>query len=127
MAASYGIVGGYQDGTFRPDNTATRGQFSQMLVRTRGWQPVTSGQHFTDVPVGGPFHDEIEALVAQPFNPPIISGYACGGVNPESGTAEPCDASNRPYFRYNNKVKRTQMIKMISVAYSSAPSVGCWR
>ena len=32
-----GIISGYADGTFRPYNNTTRGQFSKMIVLGRGW------------------------------------------------------------------------------------------
>ncbi|MBN1631552.1 MAG: S-layer homology domain-containing protein [Thermoleophilia bacterium] len=48
--AGQGIVGGYGDGRFGPDNLVTRQQFAKMIVRTLGL-PVTGAEvsHFTDV------------------------------------------------------------------------------
>ena len=35
--ASRGIIGGYQDGTFGPDNPVTRQQFAKMIVLAGGY------------------------------------------------------------------------------------------
>src|SRR5207248_1405792 len=55
-AAQEGIVGGYQGGTFRPNDNVTRGQLSKIAViaaaRQLGWtllDPATA--RFSDVPV----------------------------------------------------------------------------
>src|SRR5207248_7596481 len=48
-----GAIGGYNDGTFRPGATVTRGQVCKITVL--GFQfPIntTNGPHFTDVPRG---------------------------------------------------------------------------
>ncbi|MCE5255012.1 MAG: S-layer homology domain-containing protein [Actinomycetia bacterium] len=48
--ASLGIIGGYGDGRFGPDNPVTRRQFAKMVVRTLGIPPGTSTQTpFTDL------------------------------------------------------------------------------
>lgn len=49
--ASRCIISGYDDGTFKPDNTMTRAEFAAIVVRSLGLQPVAKG--------GGeyPFHD----------------------------------------------------------------------
>jgi hypothetical protein len=48
--AAAGIVTGYQDGTFRPDNSVTRQQFAKMIVLTGGYSVSESDVcHFTDV------------------------------------------------------------------------------
>ncbi|MFL5733322.1 MAG: S-layer homology domain-containing protein [Chloroflexia bacterium] len=102
--ASRGVISGYSDGTFRPGNSATRGQFSKMLVLGMGWPiTTTNGPHFLDVPESNPFYGHIETA----FNQGIISGYACGGEG------EPCPGN---YFRAGNNVTRSQIAKMITLA-----------
>jgi N-acetylmuramoyl-L-alanine amidase len=134
MAASRAIVEGYDCGVdpnepcnsnndpyFRPDNQTTRGQFSKMLVLTRGWSGTPSGQQFDDVPPGGTFYEYIQKLVNQNYDPPIIVGYPCGGPG------EPCvPPSNRPYFRPDGQIFRGQMVKMVARAYSPFALGGCW-
>ena len=46
----------------------------------------------------------------------VIGGYACGGSNPATGAAEPCDGANRPYYRPGNNVTRGQLSKIIMLA-----------
>ncbi len=46
----------------------------------------------------------------------MIDGYECGGTNPQTGAAEPCDSEDRPYYRPNNTVTRGQASKIVSEA-----------
>ncbi|MBW6518661.1 MAG: S-layer homology domain-containing protein, partial [ANME-2 cluster archaeon] len=51
MAAKQnGIVGGYPDGTFLPDNLVSRAEISVMVSRARGWSFSGIGVDFIDVP-----------------------------------------------------------------------------
>jgi hypothetical protein len=45
------ILNGYEDGTFRPDNTMTRAEFAATVVRSLGLTPAAVGV-FTDIPSG---------------------------------------------------------------------------
>jgi hypothetical protein len=102
--ASNNIVGGYSDGTFRPGNSATRGQFAKMDTLGMHWtllNPITPT--FADIPFGSTFYQYIETA----YSHGIISGYACGSAG------EPCDPQNRPYFRQNVNVTRAQIAKII--------------
>ncbi len=99
-----GIVNGYSDGSFRPNNNVTRGQLSKMAVLAFGFNEAVSGQTFQDVAPGSTFYTYIQRLAGRG----IINGYACGGAG------EPCVApNNRPYFRPNNNVTRGQIAKII--------------
>src|SRR5207253_232433 len=42
-AYNHGIIGGYGDGSFRPDNNATRAQLSKVVVRAMSWTIDTTG------------------------------------------------------------------------------------
>jgi hypothetical protein len=97
---------------FRPYTNATRGQVTKIVSNAAGYtEPIpTTRQSFTDVPPNSTFWVWIERLYARG----IVSGVACGGVNPETGQPEPCDAQNRPYFRPNNSIKRGQTSKIVS-------------
>jgi hypothetical protein len=104
-----GIVSGYADGTFRPNNNVTRGQLSKMAVLAFGFNEPVSGQTFQDVAPGSTFYDYVQRLAGRD----IISGYACGGAG------EPCILpGNRPYFRPNNNVTRGQIAKIIDACRS---------
>ena len=47
--SSRGIIGGYEDGTFRPDNFLTRAEFAALIVRALGLK-AKKAPAFTDVP-----------------------------------------------------------------------------
>lgn len=82
-AAAANIVGGYADGTFRPNNNVTRGQISKMVSagarQVFGWAVENPGTPtFSDVPPGAPFYEDIETAVCHG----LISGYADGTFKP---------------------------------------------
>jgi hypothetical protein len=70
-----GIVIGFPDGTFRPDDSLTRAQFAKMLVLTMGLTPGNGSTPFTDV------------SPTDWFAPYVSAAYAAGltdGVSPTS-------------------------------------------
>ncbi|MDQ5823766.1 MAG: S-layer homology domain-containing protein [Chloroflexota bacterium] len=83
-AAARGIVGGYADGTFRPDALATRGQFVKMVMLAFNIPVAPNAgpttQHFSDVPASHPFYAYIEAAYARG----LIGGYADGTFKAEA-------------------------------------------
>jgi S-layer family protein len=104
--ACKGILGGYSDGSFRPNNDITRGQLSKIVANSAGFNEPVSGQTFEDVPAGSTFYAFIERMAGRG----IIGGYPCGG------TGEPCGTDNRPYFRPNANATRGQISKIVSNA-----------
>jgi hypothetical protein len=77
-----GIISGYSDGTFRPENPTTRGQVAKILVGAAGW-PLTlpaGAPHFRDVAPGSTFYDYIEVAWAHG----VVSGYADGTFHPSA-------------------------------------------
>jgi ribosomal protein L30/L7E len=80
--ARRGIIGGYSDGTFRPDNQATRGQISKIVANAASIQdPIPSNrQSYTDVPPTHTFWVYIERLTARG----IIGGYSDGTFRPDN-------------------------------------------
>ncbi len=112
--ACQGIVSGYADGTFRPNNQVTRGQLAKMVSNAAGFSEQVSGQTFQDVPPSHTFYEWIERLVTRGY----MTGYACGGVG------EPC-VNNRPYFRPFANATRGQTAKIVSnAAMFTEPPVG---
>lgn len=107
------VISGYSDRTFRPFNLTTRAQMTKIVMLTFNLTPVTplAGGTFADVESSSVFYGVIEAAAARG----IVSGYTCGGVNPQTGTAEPCAAGNRPYFRPAQAVTRGQLIKIAAL------------
>jgi len=111
--ACRGVISGYSDGTFRPFNQATRAQMIKIVTLAFAIPPVTppAGGTFADVDSGNVFYGLIETGAARG----IVSGYGCGGVNPQTGAAEPCDSAHRPYFRPSNSVTRGQLAKIVVI------------
>jgi hypothetical protein len=103
--ACRGIVNGYADGTFRPQNNVTRGQLSKIVSNSAGFADPPGAQIFEDVQPGSTFYDFVQRLASRGY----IGGYACGGAG------EPCVApANRPYFRPGNNATRGQISKIVS-------------
>jgi hypothetical protein len=75
-----GIISGYGDGTFRPNNNATRGQISKIVANARSYTEPVSGQTFSDVAPESPFYAYIERMVSRG----IISGYGDGTFRPNA-------------------------------------------
>jgi hypothetical protein len=76
-----GIISGYADGTFRPYNNVTRGQFVKIICLVLGWPPADPAvPHFTDVPRGSPFYGYVEAATCGG----LITGYSDGTFRPNS-------------------------------------------
>jgi outer membrane protein assembly factor BamB len=109
------ILGGYADGTFRPNNEVTRGQLSKIVANSAGFSEPVEGQTFEDVPPGSTFHPFVERLSGRG----IIGGYPCGGAG------EPCRTGNKPYFRPGANATRGQISKIVSEsAHLSDPVSG---
>jgi hypothetical protein len=105
--ACRGIVNGYPDGTFLPNNPVTRGQLAKIVSQSAGFMEPVSGQTFEDVVPGSTFYDYIERLASRS----VMGGYQCG-IDP----GEPCGPGNRPYFRPNAGATRGQLTKIVSNA-----------
>lgn len=100
----HGVIGGYQDGTFRPGNPATRGQIAKIVSKARGWEDPMSSQTFEDVLPDSTFYLWVENLSRYG----VISGYPCGGEG------EPCGAESKPYFRTGSNATRGHVAKIVS-------------
>jgi predicted extracellular nuclease/phosphatidylserine/phosphatidylglycerophosphate/cardiolipin synthase-like enzyme len=106
--ACRGIISGYSDGTFRPNNDITRGQISKIVSQSAGFSESPGQQIYEDVPPASPFFTWIQRL----SNRGLVGGYRCGLV-PE----EPCiTPGNRPYFRPNASATRGQLSKIVASA-----------
>jgi hypothetical protein len=92
--ATHGIISGYADNTFRPNNNITRGQVAKMITLAKGWTPLNPPTPtFIDVPPAHPFYSFIETVAAHG----VVSGYADGT------------------FRPGNNITRGQISKMITL------------
>jgi hypothetical protein len=79
-AKANGIIEGYPDGSFRPNNNITRAEIAAVIVRAAGLSIDTSGTAFTDVPDTHWAYDEI--MTAK--NNGIVSGYPDGTFRPDN-------------------------------------------
>lgn len=106
--ACRGIISGYTDGTFRPDNNITRSQIAKMVSNAAGINDDPGEQIYEDVDIANPFYVWINRLSSRSY----MGGYPCGSV-PE----EPCiSPNNRPYFRPFANATRAQLAKIVSNA-----------
>lgn len=74
------IVGGFEDGTFKPNNTVTRAQLATMLVRAKGLSPGQGASPFSDVNQAHWAHGFILAARDAGF----VSGYSDGTFKPDA-------------------------------------------
>ncbi|MEL7649472.1 MAG: S-layer homology domain-containing protein [Sedimentibacter sp.] len=95
-AVKLGFVSGYEDGTFKPDRTITRAEFSKLLNSALHIEN-KSDIGFSDVKSSDWFYNEIQKSVASGF----FSGY-------ENNT-----------FRPNNPIKREEVAKVVASAMTT--------
>lgn len=68
-AVDNGLLGGFDDGTIRPDNNITRAQMATIIVRSFGATQSSDISRFTDVSQGDWFYDAFsKAVQMQAFN-----------------------------------------------------------
>jgi hypothetical protein len=112
--ACVGIISGYSDGTFRPNNPVTRGQLAKIVSNAAGFAEDPGPQIFEDVAPGSAFYQWINRLTTRGY----MGGYPCGGPG------EPCHEGNRPYFRPAAHATRAQTSKIVSntAQYDETPT-----
>lgn len=78
--AARGLIAGYEDGSFRPDNPVTRAELIAFLVRLAGWQVTAGGEPgFTD---SGDIPGWARAAVAVAREHGLAAGYPDGSFHP---------------------------------------------
>lgn len=93
------VIGGYNDGTFRPNNPVTRAQACKMLVLAKGWQVVYPGSPtFPDVTSNHWGYGYIETALRHG----IVGGFGDGTFKPDA------------------LVNRAQLAKMIALTMQQA-------
>lgn len=76
-----GAIGGYSDGTFRPNTVSTRGQLSKIIAISKGWALLDPpSPSFPDVQRDNTFYTYVETARAHG----IISGYSDGTFRPNA-------------------------------------------
>ena len=101
LLSNLGVINGYEDGTFRPDNTVTRAEAAAMLVRVLGLaEDVEMGEtNFTDVAADNWASGYVNVAEANG----IVNGMGDGTFNP------------------NGEVTYGQIVKMIVCALGYEP------
>lgn len=120
-AAENNIVSGYEDGSFRPENTITREEFAAMICRFMKYD-TSAGEVFSDVPSE---HWAAPYIAAMKANG-IISGYEDGsfGLGRNITRAEAITMINRALGRVPNEEKINAYIS--SNGYPAADVEGHW-
>jgi hypothetical protein len=82
--STFDIASGYEDGTFRPEETMSRGLAVKMLVQAFDIPLVLTDttsvqQHFTDVPPTSPYFAYVEAA----YKAGLVNSYKDGTFKPE--------------------------------------------
>jgi hypothetical protein len=97
-----GIISGYPDGTFRPDNEVTRAEFATMLVKALGLSASGTASQFMDVTAGDWYYNSVNSTVSAG----LVSGMGNG------------------LFAPNALVTREQMAVMVAEALGrKAPTI----
>lgn len=76
--ATYGLVSGYEDGTFRPNNTITRAEFCTLLRTALDLPANKQALAFSDTNPFAWYADPVSAMAARGF----IAGYEDGTFRP---------------------------------------------
>lgn len=80
FASSRGYMSGYEDSTYRPDNTITRAEFASMVSRYIGIDPIDGENRFADIDSVPWCSQQINAL----SEAGIVSGYEDGLFKPSN-------------------------------------------
>ena len=139
-----GIIAGYPDGTFKPDQAITRAEFAALLNKAFDLQPVRAARKFKDVP--NRFWGA--AVVQKAYQSGFLAGYPNGTFAPNqniiriqslvslingsklepSGTLDLNsvfgDAAQVPSYGQNALVAATQRCVAVSVEYDSSKLPG---
>ncbi len=96
-----GVIGGYADGTFRPDAPISRAEFAKIAVSFTQNNGSTTYNYFTDVKTT----DWFAPYVTAAKDAGLIEGYSDGSFKPESKItrAEACAIVNRALGRKPSK------------------------
>ena len=99
--SNMGILGGYEDGTFRPNATITRAEFAKIAVSFFEYEDIEAENIFTDV-ADGSWYENFVAVAAEIG---LIEGYEGNVFRPDESItrAEACTIINRTLNRAPDK------------------------
>lgn len=78
--AAYQLLSGYEDGTFRPDNTVTRAEFCAMIASALNLPANASALSFSDTSADAWYAAGVSAMAARGF----VFGYSDGTFRPNA-------------------------------------------
>lgn len=101
------VIGGYADGSFRPDENITRGAVAAILDRAYGFSESGATKDFNDVPKTNTFYKNIMACADNG----VINGYADGSFKPANSITRQaaiamiarCAMTQDNYKQYSDK------------------------
>jgi hypothetical protein len=105
--SAYGVVNGFPDGTFKPDDPVTRAQISKMITIVLGFEEFTENMESTFTDMDGHWAERY-VEVAHAFD--IVQGYLDGTFGPD------------------NEITYTEVITMVvrSLGYTDQSLPGSW-
>jgi hypothetical protein len=105
--SAYGVVNGFPDGTFKPDDPVTRAQISKMITIVLGYEEFTTNMESSFTDMDGHWAERY-VEVAQAFD--IVQGYLDGTFGPD------------------NEITYTEVITMVvrSLGYTDKSLPGSW-
>lgn len=104
-AAELGLIGGYADGTFKPDNSLTRAQFVTILYRQAGSPAVTAATPFTDIVN---VNEEFQRAIAWAYGQGLVGGVTPTTFNPNGPLSR--QATMKILFQHSGANVGTEMI-----------------
>jgi hypothetical protein len=96
-----GIIKGYPDGTFKPNQQVTRAEFAAMLNKAFDLQPIRDGKQFKDIPK----KYWAKEVIDKAYRGGFLAGYADGSFSP-----------NRNILRIESLVSLTNGSKLTAAA-----------
>ena len=81
---TFGILNGYRDGSFRPDQTLTRAELCALLVQAMHLKPARTTTDYPDVRSGAWYYDAVQSVTAAGY----MVGTGKGRFSPESTVTE---------------------------------------
>lgn len=81
LLTSLGVIDGYEDSTFRPDRTITRGEMVKILVETLGYGSLTTGAESKFKDMKGHWSENCVAFANEVG---LVAGYPDGTFKPDA-------------------------------------------